>query len=279
MLTSSPDKTTSILTWDGSTQPPKKVAKVQGEYSTISRDGSHIAVRDRKDVIIIDTTAQPPSTTKCTDDEDPIDSGDIHSQCFSTDNHTLATGHSNGWIKLWRRKGDQWKVGKRFKGGDSWIFRLAFSRDGSRLAFKVTDTVVKVWTLADDTVIELEDSQGSSSLAWSPSGDQIVSGTYNGRVRIWSADRGKITHTFKAHDDWIQCLAFRDDGQVLATGGEDHNLRIWRCDTWEKILEFDIGEWVSSLAFSPDGKRLVSGGSKGAVHLWDVDVGDEEPVD
>ena len=66
----------------------------------MSHDGSHIAVRNGKDVSIIDTTAQPPSTTECTDDDNPNDSGDMQSLCFSTDNHTLATGHENGWIKL-----------------------------------------------------------------------------------------------------------------------------------------------------------------------------------
>ncbi|KAJ8521302.1 hypothetical protein ONZ45_g2004 [Pleurotus djamor] len=279
IFTSSPDETTSIFIWDGLTQPRDNIAKVQGWGSTISRDGSHIAVRDGKDASIIDTTTQPPSTAKYTDDEDPNDSGDILSLRFSTNNHTLATGHRNSWIKLWRREGDQWKVIKRFKGGDNWIWRLAFSRDGSRLAFRVSGTSIKVWNSADDAVIELEDSGDSWSLAWSPSGDRIVSGTYDGDVKIWSADRGKITHTFKAHDSPIQCLAFRDDGQVLATGSNDSRIRIWQCDNWEKIWEFDIGEPVLSLAFSPDGKRLVSGGEDGAVHLWDVDMGDEEPVD
>ncbi|KAJ8482199.1 hypothetical protein ONZ45_g15035 [Pleurotus djamor] len=277
VFTSSPYATTSVWIWDGSTRPPKDVARgVRGGYSTVSRDGSHIAVGDGKDVIIIDTTKQPPSTTECTDDEDPNDSGDIRSLCFSTDNHTLATGYQNGWIKLWRREGDQWKVVKRFKGGDS-IHCLAFSRVGSRLAFDAEP--IKVWNSADDAVIELEDSRGSRSLAWSPSGDWIVSGSDDGSVKIWSADRGKITHTFKAHDGTIRCLAFRDDGQVLATGSNDNRIRIWRCDTWEKIWEFDIGQWVLSLAFSPDGKRLVSGGERGALHLWDVDMGDEKPVD
>ncbi|KAJ8482634.1 hypothetical protein ONZ45_g14879 [Pleurotus djamor] len=279
IFTSSPDRTTSIFIWDESIQPPTEISNVQGVRSTISHDGSHIAVMDFKDIRIIDTTVQPPSTTKCTDNEDPNDSGTIQSLCFATNNHTLAAGHENGWIKLWRQEGDQWEVFKRFKGGDNNIYRLAFLRDDSRLAFKVADTVVKVWNLADDAVIELEDSQGSWSLASSPSGDQIVSGTWDGNVTIWSADRGKITHTFKAHDNTIRCLAFRDDGQVLATGSEDHRIRIWRCDTWEKIWEFDIGEWVWSLAFSPDGKRLVSGDYKGAVHLWDVDMGDDEHVD
>ncbi|KAJ8461941.1 hypothetical protein ONZ45_g18112 [Pleurotus djamor] len=277
IFTTTLDKTTSILSWDGTTQSPKEITKVQGEYLTTSRDGSHIAVGYGKDVSIINTTKKRASVITCTDNEDPNNSSIMSSQCFSADNHTLATGHKNGWIKLWRQEGDRWKVVKRFKGGDQWIWRLAFSRDGSRLAFNVEP--IKIWNLADDTVIELEDSVGSWSLAWSPSGDWIISSTLNGGVKIRSADRGKIMHTFKAHNDAIWCLAFRDDGQVLATGCLDQRIRIWRCGNWEKIFEFDIGEPVDSLAFSPDGRRLVSGGHFGALHLWDVDMGDDKPVD
>ncbi|KAJ8483393.1 hypothetical protein ONZ45_g14619 [Pleurotus djamor] len=130
-------QTTSTWIGDGTAQPPKEILKVQGDGSTISHNVSHIAVGDEKDVTIIDTTTQSPSTTRYTDDEDPSDSGNIWSLCFSTDNHTLATGHENGWIKLWRREAGQWEVVKRLEGGDSEVYRLAFSRDGSQLAFNV----------------------------------------------------------------------------------------------------------------------------------------------
>ncbi|KAJ8475171.1 hypothetical protein ONZ45_g15705 [Pleurotus djamor] len=282
IFTSHPESTTYILIWDGSTEPPTEIAVVRGGYSTISLDGSHVAVGDGKDVNIINTAKQPPSVTKCTDNRDPNTRGImIWSTCFSYNGHTLATGHLNGWIKLWQQEGEQWEVFKRFQGGDNMIHRLPFSRDGSLLVLKVPGTWLKLWNLADNVGIQLEDSLHSYSPAWSLSGDQIVSETDNGRVNIWSADRGKITHTFKAHDDAFstRCLAVRDDGRVLATGSEDHRVRLWKWGTWEKIWEFDCGETVVSLAFSLDGKRLVSGGEKGALHLWDIDMGDNELVD
>ncbi|KAJ8475496.1 hypothetical protein ONZ45_g15588 [Pleurotus djamor] len=59
IFTTRPSTTTSTLLWDGSTQPPKDIAHVQGEYSTISRDGSHIVVAHMRDISIINTTTQP----------------------------------------------------------------------------------------------------------------------------------------------------------------------------------------------------------------------------
>ncbi|KAJ8495677.1 hypothetical protein ONZ45_g12769 [Pleurotus djamor] len=263
----------SASLWDGSIEP-LDVVNIHGEISTISQDGSHIAIGHTSDVSIVDFTMQPPSVIKPTDDKDPNNSGDVYSVCFSEDSQTFATGHWNGWIKLWQKEGEQWMVFRRFKGGVNEIHHLAFSRDGSRLACRAE--TIKVFSVVDDLVMELEDSQDSVSFVWAPSGDRLVSGTGNGNMKLWSPAQGNIQHMLNAHHGGIQCLAFRDNGQVLATGSSDRRIRIWRCDTWERTREFDIGETVSSVAFSPDGKRLVSGGRMGALHLWDVEMEDSD---
>ncbi|KAJ8517472.1 hypothetical protein ONZ45_g5363 [Pleurotus djamor] len=273
-------QTTSILTWDGSTQPPKEIVNVRGVRSTISRDGSHIATCFMRDLSVVDITPRPPVVIKGIEEEHRDGYGGIRHLCLSDDHQTLATWRQYGSITLWRPEGDQWKVFKRFRNVIDLMDCLAFARDGSRLVASTWDGI-QVWKVAGrgSSSVWLEDSDQSSSLAWSPSGDSIASGTDNGTVTIWSADQGKITHTFKAHDDRIRCLTFRDDGQVLATGGLDHRIRIWRWGTWEKMWEFDVGEAVCLLAFSPDGKQLVSGHENSAVYLWDVDTGQSEPVE
>ncbi|KAJ8496233.1 hypothetical protein ONZ45_g12531 [Pleurotus djamor] len=290
IFTTRPSTTTSTLLWDGSTQPPKDIAHVQGEYSTISRDGSHIVVARMRDISIINTTTQPPSVTQYTDDTDPNlnPSDNIRSLAFSSNNQVLATGHWNGWIKLWRREDEQWMMFKRYKGGDRGIQLPTFSRDGSKLAFKVAGGPVKLWNFnsADrdngfnSNPIVLEDSADAYSLAWSPSGDSIVSGTEYAGMKVWSSVHGKMKGGFDLpHAGYIWCLAFRNDGRVLATGSFDQRIRIWRWDDWVKLWEFDVGERVESLAFSPDGKTLVSGGLDGALHLWNVDaVGDDQTM-
>ncbi|KAJ8472948.1 hypothetical protein ONZ45_g16481 [Pleurotus djamor] len=258
IFTSSLDRATSTLLWDGSIEPPKEI------------------VKDATDVSIINITSQPPLVIKGTDVDH---GGDIYCLCFSNNNQLLATGYPNGYIKLWRREDDQWKVFERFYNGDEWIRQLAFSRDDSKLVLVAVP--MKVWNLEDKTIVALGDSLDSWSLAWSPSGSHIAAGTGDGILKIWSPDWRTIKHTFKAHDCGIQCVAFRDDERVLATGSDDHRIRIWRWGTWEKNWEFNIGEWVLSVAFSPDGTRLVSGGWQGALHLWDVDMdtADGEPME
>ncbi|KAJ8486858.1 hypothetical protein ONZ45_g14527 [Pleurotus djamor] len=254
VFTASSHAKTLVLIWDGSTQPPRETANAPGPYPTISRNGSHIAVVGVKDVSIL------PSVIKCTDTENPNESGNISSLCISDDHQTLATGHWKGWAKLWRREGDQWKVSKSLEARGNPIESLAFSRDASHLPFTMDLGPTKVWSFddRDPALIELKDShENSISLVWSFSGEWIVAGTVHGRVKIWNSNLERSRTLLRA-------MTVRFGVSPSAT-----MIKYLR-------QEIDTDEWVASIAFSPGGKQLLSGGCKGRLCLWDVDMGDDE---
>ncbi|KAL3501882.1 hypothetical protein ACH5RR_036331 [Cinchona calisaya] len=66
-------------------------------------------------------------------------------------------------------------------------------------------------------------------------------------------------------------LTFNSEGSLLATGGEDGKLRIFKWSSMELMLnEANAHTSVKDLHFSPNGKFLVSVGS-GSARVWDVD--------
>uniref|UniRef100_A0A2P2KSL5 Uncharacterized protein n=1 Tax=Rhizophora mucronata TaxID=61149 RepID=A0A2P2KSL5_RHIMU len=66
-------------------------------------------------------------------------------------------------------------------------------------------------------------------------------------------------------------LAFNTEGSVLAVGGEDGNIRVFKWPSMEIILnEAQAHKSVKDLCFSPDGKFLVSLGTRGPGRVWDV---------
>ncbi|KAG8634740.1 SEC12-like protein 2 [Manihot esculenta] len=66
-------------------------------------------------------------------------------------------------------------------------------------------------------------------------------------------------------------LAFNSDGSVLAVGGEDGHLRVFKWPSMEIVLnEAEAHASLKDLSFSPDGKFLVSLGSRGPGRVWDV---------
>jgi RNA polymerase sigma factor (sigma-70 family) len=109
-----------------------------------------------------------------------------------------------------------------------------------------------------------------SSLAYSPDGKEIASGSHLGTVRFWDPASGKQLRVLNAHDGGVIGLAYSPDGKVLATGSWDRTIRLWDVATGAPLrtLAGHASE-ASRLVFSPDGKVLASGGKDGTARLWD----------
>lgn len=120
------------------------------------------------------------------------------------------------------------------------------------------------------------------SLAPSPDGRHVASGTQDGVIRLWDLSCGSIVQTIAGHDGAVLALAFSPNGEILASGGEDGRIRLWTPEGGTLLSDlsghfddlFHCPARVMSLAFSRDGKRLVSTGDNECAMIWDPDAGD-----
>jgi WD40 repeat protein len=104
------------------------------------------------------------------------------------------------------------------------------------------------------------------SAAFSPDGDQLVVGLYDGGLEFFSTgDWKRIGRPIEAHSAGITHPVFTPDGRTLATAGGDGTVALWNVDTQRPIgspVTVDPGTSTSA-AFSPDGSELFAVSTSG----------------
>ncbi|MEL6222548.1 MAG: serine/threonine-protein kinase [Cyanobacteria bacterium J06627_8] len=122
-----------------------------------------------------------------------------------------------------------------------------------------------------------------TTVAISPSGQILASGSTDRRIMLWNMQSGTLLHTIEGktllqhsgHTDRITALRFTPDGSTLVSASNDGTIKLWDLSERKLISTLSSSEWViSAIAISPDGSLLVSGGDNGVIEFWDLERGE-----
>lgn len=117
-------------------------------------------------------------------------------------------------------------------------------------------------------------SNAVTSVAFSPDGATLASGSEDKTIEMWKLDAGKRWYTLTGHSDWVTCVAFSPDGATLASGGRDKMIHIWDLNKGKRWYTLTgHSDRVSAVAFSRDGQVLASGSRDKTVQLWNLNKG------
>jgi len=146
----------------------------------------------------------------------------------------------------------------------------AFSPDSRLVALSRPDNSIRIYRLPSVTTWkDLPSSVPVDSVHFHPNGRQLA--VVSGRtVQLRDLEGGRELATFQ-HPGAIMALAWRNDGKVLATGCDDHDIYLWDVVSPAQPLRTLKGHFgaVVNVTFSHAGDLLLSDSWDSTVRLWD----------
>ncbi|KAF2878744.1 hypothetical protein ILUMI_27419 [Ignelater luminosus] len=145
--------------------------------------------------------------------------------CFSPDNDYLATGTGDGEIYIWDVTSSS--LHKKFNLHKGAIKAISFSPEGQKLVSCGSDKIFQVIDISTGMAL-CSKTLSSVLLCLKWQEFLLLLGSEDGILYIWDIVEVKLLHQTKAHEGAIRIIDMASDKSFLATGGEDHQIKIWR---------------------------------------------------
>jgi tetratricopeptide (TPR) repeat protein len=116
-------------------------------------------------------------------------------------------------------------------------------------------------------------NQSVAGVAFTPDGSELVTASFDGTLKLWDVEKGKIVRVFAGHSGRVCAVAITPDGKSIVSGG-DTTVRIW--DRASGALVTTIAadaRRVTSVAIAPDASFVASGGFDGTAKVWELPSG------
>jgi WD40 repeat protein len=193
---------------------------------------------------------------------------------FTADGSRLLAGSKDGSVRLWNTKTGEELHRIRQENAQ----QVAVSPDGPLIAVADSkDNAIKIWNMrTGEEVRRFTGHTGAvTSVAFSPDGRLVLSGSRDGTMRLWDVTREGEGRVFRRPLGWwVSCVAFCPDGRRAIAGYHDYSIHLWDLETRQELRCY-LGhrDTVTSLAVAPDGGTFLSGSEDHTMCLWDLESG------
>jgi WD40 repeat protein len=182
---------------------------------------------------------------------------------FSPDGKLLATAGFDRVIRIWDMQSR--KLLQTLEEPDGLGIALCFSPDGQSLLSgggrKCQGDII-VWDTIKWKARHRWKAHGDvvSSLAVSPDGKMLASGSFNAEVTVWNYPKldKKFTVMYAASAD---SLAFNKSSTLLASGGGYTAVLVWDCKEGKKLESLQSGGRSCCIMFSPTADQQLAIGT------------------
>jgi len=193
---------------------------------------------------------------------------------FNPVSNDIAISQANGTVGIW--DGANGKLIARWNAHKGFIKApICFSTDGKLLATggNYGDNIIKIWQALDgDLVQELKGHANAIfSIAFSPDGALLASGTADNAIGLWDVASGELLSINTSHAGSIFQVSFSPDGTLLASASRDQTIRLWDpVDGRQIALMHGHSDAIEAFVFDPHGKTIYSASDDHTIAAWDV---------
>ncbi|KAK3807646.1 MAG: WD40-repeat-containing domain protein [Benniella sp.] len=154
------------------------------------------------------------------------------------------------------------------------VFSCAYSSDGKSFAVGLSNGDIRLYSTSTwEQARTLSGRRGViASIAYSPKGDRLISGSYN-TAQLWDVDAGTLIYALSGHGGNVKGVAFSPCGGSFASA-DGCTVKVWDAGTGEcQLILIGHEDNVTSVAYSPNGHVIASGSMDTTLRLWDVQTG------
>ena len=110
----------------------------------------------------------------------------------------------------------------------------------------------------------------ANAVAFSPNGKLLASASADRTVKIWRVADGTLVKTLGGFFDSVTSVTFSHNGQTLVAGSTDRNIKVWNVANWSLIRTVGTTDFLFGVAFSPNDAELAAAGgySGNWIHIF-----------
>lgn len=140
------------------------------------------------------------------------------------------------------------------------VEKAIFFPDGFHLALELRNTGV-IYNVQTGTLVATLQQEGGEHmrLAMTRQGDQILTGTHDGKAKIWDAVTGEGSVELDGQTDTITSVTFSPDGAEVAIASADCTVVTCDSQTDQRRHVWRMSSEAWSVAYSPSGNYIAMG--------------------
>lgn len=191
---------------------------------------------------------------------------------FHASLNMLVVGFDNGEFRLYELP--EFTMIQQLSMGQNAVDTVLINKTGEWLAFGSSEAgqlLVYEWKSELYILKQQGHFDALNTLCYLPDGLRIVTGTDDGKLKIWDAVSGFCLMTFTEHTGAVMAVQFAKRGQVMFSASVDGTVRAWDLIRYRNFRTFTSAERVqyTTLAVDPSGEVVVAGARDSfEIYVW-----------